>query len=88
MTAFVFRGSSAGWVGIDLRRIPVSFVRSGILDPRDGKLWSSSLTGWWWASLSGDATYAYDLNINATNADPAGQNARYYGFPLRWFVPR
>ena len=66
-------------------------VRSGNLNPNDGKSWNAGINGYWWSSRGSSTRYdgvatpsAYNLNFNATGVYPSnGPHNRYYGFPLR-----
>ena len=75
---------------------PLYFVRSGDLNPNDGKSWNAGLYGYWWSSRGSSTRYdgvatpsAYNLNFNATGVNPSnGPNNRYNGFSLRclWYA--
>ena len=71
-------------------------VRSGNLNPNDGKSWNAGQNGYWWSSRGSSTRYdgvttpsAYNLNFNATGVNPSnGPNNRYNGFSLRclWYA--
>ena len=66
-------------------------MRSGNLNPADGKFWNAGVYGYYWSSRGSSTRYdgvatpsAYNLNFNATGVNPSnGPNNRYNGFSLR-----
>lgn len=67
----------------------MGFVRSGNLNPNDGKSWNAGINGYGWSSraaayISSTSATAYNLGFNATGVNPSnGSNNRWNGFPLR-----
>ncbi len=69
-------------------------MRSGNLNPADGKSWNAGQNGYWWSSRGSSTRYdgvstpsAYNLNFNATGVNPSnGPNNRFNGFSLRCLI--
>ncbi len=67
---------------------PLYFVRSGYLNPNDGKSWNAGIYGYWWSSraaayTSSTSATAYHLEFHESTVYPSGEGRRYVGRPLR-----
>jgi len=60
------------------------FVRSGLLNPYDGKSLGAGQSGGYWSSYGSNTTNAYNPGFNASLVYPShGPWERYYARPLR-----
>ena len=73
-----FRSTSTNAKGYEA---PLYFVRSGGL--YGTTLYDYGTNGFLWSSTSQYTTIAYNLGFNSGDFNPATQNARYHGFPVR-----
>ena len=65
----------------NFRTSPLYFVRSGIVD--GAALYYYGTAGYLWSSTARSGSIGYYLTFYSGELHPAGQNNRYYGFPVR-----
>ncbi len=74
--------SNFNFAGLDTIRIaPLYFVRSGHVT--GGTLGSAGVAGHAWSSTISSSTNGYYLGFHSTEIDPASNDNRLYGFPVR-----
>lgn len=59
------------------------FVRSGYINPINGRLLNSGNYGDYWSGLAGSSNSAYELYFLSSDVGPSNYNNRYYGYPVR-----
>jgi hypothetical protein len=74
--------------GIAGRRFTSRINGNSIFFPASGNYNGTSLNGrgsygYYWSSSYNSATYAYNLNFNSSDVNPANDNNRRYGFTAR-----
>lgn len=77
------------WAGFPLQhfiivRLPLAFVRSGLMDLSSGQMRVIGDCSFSWSHISQTYFYAYNLGMTISEVYPSNDNdERWYGFPLR-----